>query len=195
MTKIYSIETPRLRLRQWRPQDYPEFARMNADDEVMRYFPSLLTREESDALTDKFAGLIARNGWGFWVAERKSGATFIGLVGLNLTDDLPVSRCVEVGWRLDRPYWGCGFATESAAASLHFAFSVLEQKRVAAFTAVANSRSRKVMLRLGMTDREVNFLHPRVPSESGLREHVHYEIDRQTFYKNFQAELISITHT
>lgn len=192
MTGIYSIETPRLLLRQWQAEDYDEFARMNADPDVMRYFPSLLTREQSDELTDKFRNLIAQRGWGFWVTVRKSDAAFIGLVGLNLADDLPVPPCVEVGWRLDIPYWGNGYATESAAAALHFAFTVLEQESVAAFTTVMNSRSRKVMARLGMRDREENFLHPRVPEDCELREHVFYEIERERFAANFQADSIRI---
>lgn len=160
---------------------------MNADADVMRFFPSPLSRQESDALADKFANQINDRGWGFWVAERKSDNTFIGLVGLAMADDLPVPNCIEVGWRLDKPYWGNGFATESATAALHFAFSVLNQDRVAAFTAAINSRSRNVMTRLGMIDREQNFPHPRVPKESKLREHVYYEIDRARFNNRFRV--------
>ncbi len=190
--EIYTLETSRLILRQWLPQDYGEFARMNADTEVMRYFPSLLTRQQSDALTEKFATLIDEKGWGFWATERKSDGKFIGLAGLNQADDLPVPSCIEVGWRLDRPFWGNGFATESATAAVHFAFSVLRQSRVAAFTTVANSPSRKVMTRLGMVDTGRNFDHPRVPPGSDLREHVHYEIDPDKFYTDFRADSVII---
>lgn len=193
MAKTYSIETPRILLRQWQEKDYDEFARMNADTDVMRYFPSLLTREQSDALTDKFAGLIAQNGWGFWVAVRKNDDRFLGLVGLNFADDLPLAPCMEVGWRLDKPYWGHGYASESGAAALHFAFSQLDQKRVAAFTAVSNLPSQQVMRRLGMIDKKANFLHPRVPEDSGLQEHVYYEIAREKFAREFQSDSIVIS--
>ena len=193
MSNVYRLETERVVLRQWRSNDYPKFASMNADPEVMRYFPSLLTPGESDALTKKFENLIAEKGWGFWVAQRKSDNAFIGLVGLNQADDLPVANCMEVGWRLAKTYWGKGYATETAAASLHFAFSLLEQDRVAAFTTVENSRSQKVMTRLGMVDRQENFLHPRVPLSSGLKEHVHYEVGREAFYKNFPEFSVSIS--
>ena len=100
---------------------------MNADPDVMRYFPSLLSRKESGALTKKLDNLIAQKGWGFWVAQRKSDNAFIGLVGLNQADDLPVANCMEVGWRLAKAYWGKGYATEAATAALYFAFSILEQ--------------------------------------------------------------------
>lgn len=193
MSKVYTLETPRLTLRQWRNADYAEFAHMNADPEVMRYFPNLLSVAQSDALTKKFDDLIAQKGWGFWVAERKSDCAFLGLVGLNFAEDLPVTNCMEVGWRLAKAYWGKGYATEAAAASLHFAFSHLEQDRVAAFTSTVNSPSRRVMLRLGMKDRKENFLHPRVPEGSPLQEHVHYEIERDEFYKVFQQGAVKIT--
>ncbi len=166
---------------------------MNANPEVMRYFPNLLTREESDALTEKFSKLIEEKGWGFWVTERKTDNKFLGLVGLNLVDDLPLPNCIEVGWRLDKPYWGNGYATESATASLHFAFSVLKKDQVSAFTTLTNSPSRKVMARLGMVDTGRNFLHPRVPENSELREHVHYNIKRKSFNRSFQASSVIIS--
>lgn len=193
MSKVYKLETARVVLRQWSSKDYAEFASMNADPEVMRYFPNLLSREESDALTKRFDDLITEKGWGFWAAQRKSDGAFIGLVGLNQVDNLPFASCMEVGWRLAKAYWGKGYATEAAAASLHFAFYVLKQDRVAAFTTRTNSRSRKVMSRQGMEDRKENFLHPRVPESSGLKEHVHYEISREKFYRNFQEDSVEIS--
>ena len=193
MSNVYKLETARVVLRHWRSEDYAEFASMNADPDVMRYFPSLLSRKESDALTGKLDNLVAEKGWGFWAAQRKSDGAFIGLVGLNQVDDLPFTSCMEVGWRLAKAYWGEGYATEAATASLHFAFSVLERDRVAAFTALTNSRSRKVMSRLGMEDRQKNFLHPKISESTGLKEHVYYEISRERFYENFQEGSVAIS--
>lgn len=193
MNTIYGIETARIRLRQWCSDDYAQFARMNADPDVMRYFPKLLSRAESDALSSKFEHLIASKGWGFWIAERKSDAAFLGLTGLNQVDDLPIPSCLEVGWRLAKAYWGMGYATEAAVGSLHFAFSHLHRERVAAFTTTENAASRKVMSRLGMRDRNENFLHPRVPHDSGLQEHVYYEITGEEFTNNFEIDSVSIS--
>ena len=193
MSNVYKLETTRIVLRQWRSEDYAEFASMNADPDVMRYFPSLLSRKESDALTKKLDNLVAQKGWGFWVAQRKSDNAFIGLVGLNQADDLPVASCVEVGWRLAKAYWGKGYATEAATAALVFAFSILEKDQVAAFTTIENSRSRKVMSKLGMENRNENFFHPRISENSGLREHVYYEISRERFYRNFQENSVVIS--
>lgn len=61
----FAIETAHLRLRAWRADDFPAFAQLNADTQVMRYFPSPLTQTESDALAQTFQQFINQNGWGF----------------------------------------------------------------------------------------------------------------------------------
>jgi ribosomal-protein-alanine N-acetyltransferase len=68
---VKMIETPRLILRQWRDTDYLPFAEMSANPEVMRYFPKVLTRAESNAYIDKLKAIIQKQGWGFWAAEFK----------------------------------------------------------------------------------------------------------------------------
>ncbi|SUU03040.1 acetyltransferase (GNAT) family protein [Acinetobacter haemolyticus] len=74
------IETPRLILRQWRDSDYPCFAEMGTNPQVMQYFPNLLSRAESDALIDRMKLIIETKGWGFWAVELKETQQFIGLL-------------------------------------------------------------------------------------------------------------------
>lgn len=172
-----TLETPRLLLRPWREEDKAPFAALNADPEVMKYFPACLDREESDALAARMTGLILREGWGFWAVERKEGGRFIGTVGLNRVEGLPFAPLVEVGWRLDRPFWGRGYATEAARAAMDFAWQRLGEKELVAFTAVLNEPSQGVMRRLGMT-RLGDFEHPRIPQGHPLRPHVLYGLRR-----------------
>jgi RimJ/RimL family protein N-acetyltransferase len=175
MPHIHEIETERLLLRQWRPSDLPFFARMNADGEVMRFFPAKLSESESNAMANRCRDLIEERGWGFWAAEEKSSNSFIGFIGLHApTADLPFSPCVEVGWRLARRHWGQGFATEGASAALAFAFDVLALPEVVAFTTIDNERSQRVMERLGMQRDALTFQHPSLPSGHPLREHCLY---------------------
>lgn len=184
MGEIIEIETERLILRQWHDEDKPLFAKMNADPDVMKYFPAVLTVEESNVLAEKIETLIAKNGWGFWAVEIISTGEFIGFVGLNQpTYEVPVSSCVEIGWRLAKEYWGNGYATEAANACLDFAFQNLVLEDVYSFTAVSNKRSRAVMERLHMTNTETNFEHPLVPENHPLREHVLYKIDLSSWEK------------
>jgi RimJ/RimL family protein N-acetyltransferase len=82
---------------------------------------------------------------------------------------------VEVGWRLTKPYWGLGYATEAAQSAISFGFQQLRLAELVAFTAVANLKSRAVMERLGMQF-DSEFDHPQVPVESRLRRHVLYRL-------------------
>ena len=173
------LVTPRLVLRQWLPRDLPEFAALNADPEVMRYFPSVLDRQASDALAAKAEALIEEHGWGFWVAEDRASGQLAGMIGLHIpAPELPFSPCVEVGWRLARPFWGQGLATEGAKAALDFAWNVLKLEEVVSFTAVQNKPSQAVMQRLGMKADAQTFLHPALPAEHALAEHCLYRIRR-----------------
>jgi len=148
----------------------------------MRFFPKTLGRSESDAVADRCEALIAERGWGFWAAESLESGRFLGFVGLNIPrSDLPFSPCVEVAWRLARPYWGKGYATEGAAAALKVGFEQLGLDAVVSFAVVSNVRSRAVMERLGMIDTHQNFEHPDVPEPGDLREHCLYRISRQAW--------------
>jgi RimJ/RimL family protein N-acetyltransferase len=173
------LETARLQLRQWQPQDYAPFAAMGADPDVMAYFPKLLTTEESEAIAERISQKITVQGWGFWAVEIKASGDFAGFVGLNEPQyAMPCSPCVEVGWRLAKAYWGQGYATEAGRAALEFAFNPLNLSEVVSFTSVLNLRSQAVMRRLGMQDVQQNFEHPLVPEGDRLREHVLYKIGR-----------------
>lgn len=179
MTKVWELETARLRLRQWTETDLEPFAQLNADELVMEFFPSRLSRAESDALAERIQSAIAERGWGFWAVEVKELHDFIGLVGLNIpSSNLPFNPCVEIGWRLDLPYWGKGYATEAAEAALAFGFETLELEKIVSFTALKNVRSQAVMQRLHMQRSSQTFMHPSVPADSDLREHCLYELSQ-----------------
>ena len=177
---INTIETERLYLRQWQASDFAPFAEMNANPKVMAYFPKLLTTSMSNTIAKKCQSLIDDNGWGFWAVSLKETDAFIGMVGLNNANaDMPFSPAVEIAWRLDNDYWGLGYATEAARASLNFAFVELGIEEVVSFTAVINKRSQLVMERLGMTNTQENFYHPMINPNHRLAEHVLYKITRQ----------------
>ena len=180
MTQIHELETERLQLRQWTETDKNPFAQLNGSEQVMEYFPSTLSPKESDELAERITNKINHNGWGFWAVEVKNKHPFIGFVGLNRPDyELPFSPCVEIGWRLDAPYWGNGYATEAAKAAIAFTFQTLELEKIVSFTALINERSQAVMRRLNMVRAPETFLHPKVPAGHTLQEHCLYELSRE----------------
>ncbi len=137
------LRTERLLLRQWRDEDREPWAALNADPEVMRHFPSTLTREQSDDFVDRHRSLIDARGWGLWAVEVLGVAPFIGFVGLNEPGfDADFTPCVEIGWRLDAAHWGRGYATDGAQAVLAHAFGELGLDEVLSFTVVGNAGSR-----------------------------------------------------
>lgn len=177
MVEVIEVETERLRLRQWKPTDRAPFAALNADSKVMEFFPSPLTRVESDTMADRCQSLIEERGWGFWAAEAKATQEFIGFVGLHTPSaELPFSPCVEVGWRLAFQHWGKGFASEAAREAIRVGFQFLGLREIVSFTTVRNLRSRAVMERLGMRA-SGTFEHPQVPESSGLRQHCLYRLE------------------
>jgi RimJ/RimL family protein N-acetyltransferase len=176
---VNSLErtTERLFLRRWSDADRAPFADLNADEEVMRHFPAVLDRKQSDALADRADAAFDARGFGLWALERLDTAEFIGFAGLApMPEGVPGEGEVEVGWRLARAHWGHGFATEAARAALAFAFDELQVERVHSMTAVTNLRSQAVMKRLGMHLAD-HFDHPRIEVGSAVRPHVRYVID------------------
>lgn len=186
---VTPIVTERLRLRQWRDSDLAAFAELNADPEVMRYYPSVLERAASDALAIRARAELERNGFGLWAVEASGVAEFVGYVGLSHPGrPMPFTSAerppVEVGWRLARAFWGRGYATEAARAALAFGFTELALAEIVSFTAVVNERSRAVMERLAMKRRaEDDFDHPALPDGHPLRRHVLHRMTRSDWLR------------
>ena len=114
-----------------------------------------------------------------YAVELKESGEFIGFIGLSIPRrPLPFSPCVEIGWRLARRFWGHGYATEGARASLTVGFEQLGLPEVVSFTALDNLPSRAVMKRIGMRNTGRDFDHPAIP-EGPLRRHCLYSITRE----------------
>lgn len=138
------LKTERVVLRDWRDEDLVPFAALNADPVVMTHFPSVLTRDQSDALAGRIRGLLRAQGWGLWAAEVEG--EFVGFVGLSRPRfAAPFAPCVEIGWRLARHAQGRGLATEAAREVLRFAREKLPAETVVSFTVPGNTASRRVM--------------------------------------------------
>jgi RimJ/RimL family protein N-acetyltransferase len=170
-------------LRDWEERDLRPFAAVNADPQVMAFFPARLNRAESDALAQRIATALARDGFGFYAVEVKSTGDFVGFVGLfRPSFEAHFTPAVEIGWRLGRSAWGKGYATEAARACLAHGFSRLGFSEIVSFTAQGNQRSVAVMERLGMSHSpEDDFDHPALPDGSPLRRHLLYRLSAENW--------------
>jgi RimJ/RimL family protein N-acetyltransferase len=176
----HEIRTERLLLRRWRDADRAPFAAMNADPRVMEHFPALLSPHESDARVEHICAHFDRHGYGAWAVEIPGVTHFAGFVGLTVPQfEAHFTPAVEIGWRLAAEHWGRGYATEGARAALDFGFTHLKLAEIVSFTVPANTRSRRVMEKLGMThDPREDFDHPNVADGHPLKRHVLYRIRR-----------------
>ena len=144
---VAELPGTRVLLRRWFERDLEPFAELNADPRVMEYFPSPLTRAQSDGFVrERILPLFAKRGFGSWAVEVPGVAPFIGYVGfLEHTFDAPFTPCIEIGWRLARAAWGNGYATEAARIAVAFGFDHGKLDEIVSFTVPANARSIAVM--------------------------------------------------
>lgn len=172
------MHTERLVLRRWHVEDRGPFAAINADPVAMARMATTLDRAESDALADHIEALFENEGHGLWVVERGVDGEVVGFVGLlPVRFDAHFTPTIEVGWRLGTQWWGHGYATEAARASLADGFDRLGLDEIVSFTSVGHRRSRRVMEKLGMhTDPSDDFDHPSLPFDHLLRRHVLYRL-------------------
>jgi RimJ/RimL family protein N-acetyltransferase len=176
MRRFDTIGTDRLTLRRWKDEDRAPFAELNGDPETLRFFPSTLTRSESDAFVDRIEARFERDGYALWALEVRQTGEFIGFTGLApLPGDLPHGGGMEIGWRLAKPAWHQGYATEAAHAARDTAFDAIGLPELWSVTAVLNTPSQAVMRRIGMTE-AVRFEHPRIPDGNPLKPHVMFHL-------------------
>ncbi len=156
------IRTPRLLLRGWHDDDLLPMADINADPRVMHWIDDGSVRDLDDT-----AGEIERweeewdeDGFGLFAVELLASGELIGLTGLSVPGFLPeVMPAVAIGWRLGSQFWGQGYASEAAHATLEFALQDRGLDRVISITRVGDDASENVIRKLGMVP-ERETAHP-----------------------------------
>jgi RimJ/RimL family protein N-acetyltransferase len=142
------LETDRLILRMWREEsDFEAYAKMCADEEVMRYLGGkAFSRLEAWRHMAFIIGHWKLRGYGHWALEEKSSGEFIGRLGFLNPQGWPG---FEIGWTLGREHWGKGYAIEGARRAVAYGFKELDQPHVISLIHPENRASIKVAERLG----------------------------------------------
>jgi RimJ/RimL family protein N-acetyltransferase len=176
MSKI--IETQRLILRTWRPEDADAYFQINQDPKVIEFLRGPLTREQVNDFISAVNRHQEKHGYTLWAVELKETTELMGFIGLNYTDwEAHFTPAVEVGWRLGSQFWGKGYATEGAKASVDYGFKQCGLKEIVSFTTPANVRSIRVMERIGLTrDPNGDFANPKVALDHKLSHSVLYRL-------------------
>jgi ribosomal-protein-alanine N-acetyltransferase len=144
------IETTRLRLRMFTPDDLDALCDITRDPDVMRYISEgrPLTRDETRQNLTIIINAFRRRGFGRWALIKKDSGALVGYCGLSTAHAEKVG--VELAYMLARSEWGQGLATEAGRACLRYAFETLKCDSVSGLTMSDNFRSRHVLERLGM---------------------------------------------
>ena len=142
-----SLETPHLSLHPSQASDRDDLFALEQDPEVMRFL-NVWHPTARKGIDEEANYLMPRGGEdGLWVAHERSSGAFVGWFALMSEEN----GIAELGYRLSRAMWGRGFASEGATALVDLGFSRLGYRRIFAGTMAANSASRRVLEKAGLT--------------------------------------------
>jgi RimJ/RimL family protein N-acetyltransferase len=145
--KEITLETERLMLRWFREADFPEYAAICADPEVMKYLTGNPMNEmEAWRNMASHMGHWYFRGFGVWAVEEKLSRRMVGRIGFMHPFGWPG---FELGWTLGRESWGKGYAIEGARRALEYAFNEMDRDHVISCIAPDNVRSIRVAEKLG----------------------------------------------
>ena len=152
------LETERLRLRKFVPQDADALAAVLGDPGAMQYYPAAFDRQGVEAWIARNIDRYRRNGYGLWAILLKDSGELIGDCGCTL-QEVEGQGEIEIGYHVRRDLWGKGYATEAAAACIECAFTKLGAKRVISMIRPENVQSRRVAEKNGLVCERIIFWH------------------------------------
>ena len=143
------FETPRLILRRFTEADAPLIFQLNSDPDIVKYVHERVLQSEDEARTIITNIILTQyeKKLGRWAMFSKAGNDFIGWCGLK---HLPEKGEIDLGYRLNKKYWGKGYATESATHTLEYGFNVLQIPLITGKAHTENIASLKILEKIGM---------------------------------------------
>ncbi|GAB1339723.1 GNAT family N-acetyltransferase [Streptomyces sp. E-15] len=159
---MIEIFTPRLLLRGWHDGDLAPMAEINADPRVMRWIDdgSVHDLDQTAEAIERWEEEWDEEGFGLFAVELLASGELIGFTGLSVPEFLPeVMPAVAISWRLGSQFWGQGYASEAAHATLEFALQDRGVDRVISIHQLGDDASENVIRKLGMVP-ELETTHP-----------------------------------
>ena len=191
------LQTERLVLRRFTEDDVDNLVELDGDPAVMRFInggrPTPCREIESDILPAFLAYYERFAGYGFWAAIERSTGHFVGWFHFRAPNAAQPGE-IELGYRLRRPAWGKGYATEGSRALIQKGFAEFGVQRVVAFTMVVNVASRRVMEKAGL--RFVRTFHQPWPDyiEGQEEGDVEYALLRSEWEQQLAKEGVRSAH-
>jgi [ribosomal protein S5]-alanine N-acetyltransferase len=148
------VETERLIMREIVPDDEHGFFEMDSDSEVHRYLGNKPVKsiEEIRKAIAFIRQQYVDNGIGRWAVIEKQTGNFIGWSGLKLVKDEFNGKTdfYDLGYRFNKRYWGKGYATETAKASVQYGFETMKLRKITGMAHIDNIASQNVLQKAGL---------------------------------------------
>ena len=175
MTTTYLFTSLRLGFRNWTDADIVPLATLNADPEVMEFFPAIQELQQTKEFIARMQELMTTHGYCYYAVDLLHNGAFIGFIGLaEKTFEAAFTPCVDIGWRISKEYWNKGYATEGAQRCLKYALHNLSLPKVVALAPVVNVKSIRIMEKIGMKQAGT-FNHPLLLTDQRLCQCALYE--------------------
>jgi ribosomal-protein-alanine N-acetyltransferase len=172
---VEEIETLRLRLRHFTPDDADELYHIYSYPELFKYMSNekMLSWEQTVAVINSLTENWKQHQFGVWAVVYKKDRKLIGHCGFKFLEN---TREIQIGYLLLPYYWGMGLGTEAASAALKYGFEVAKLERVVAVAKPENIASCRVMEKVGMNyEKDAYFYNNNV---------VYYSISREAYQSN-----------
>jgi len=167
--------TPRLGFRTWQSFDLDDFAAINSDPEVMRFFQNPYSKDDTQAMMERMQNMYQEKGYCYFAVDHLETKELIGTIGLGWkTFESDFTPCVDIGWRIGKKWWNKGLASEGAKACLEFGKDLGIQE-VVSMASVGNLASIEVMKKIGMSYWK-DFDHPDLKEHPEIRGCALYRI-------------------
>jgi len=178
----YVFTSERLGFRNWRDSDLDIMAALNADKQVMEFFPSTQDREVTRGFIQRMQTQFDKAGYCYFAVDTLHNEEFIGFIGImdqSMPEDLgeDFAAFVDIGWRLKTAAWGKGYATEGARACLDFGYNQKGLKAIYSIASQTNVKSISVMKKVGM-QHFTDFVHPKLKHIEDLKDCVLYRHEK-----------------
>jgi len=151
------LQTSRLILRPFTISDVHDLFVMDSQAVVHKFLGGHPMREKSEAIStiNHIVEQYEKNGIGRWAVELKESGTFIGWAGLKWEENVRPGRpYYDLGYRFHPEFWGQGYATEAATASIHYAFDQMQLPAIFAAADTEHAASNHILKKIGFTWKE-----------------------------------------
>lgn len=174
----YIFTSDRLGFRNWDLTDIDEMYEINADENVMAFFPAIPTKEQTTQFIERMRQQFEDKGFCYFAVDKLEDDQFIGFIGLSeQTYPADFTPCIDIGWRIKSSEWNKGFATEGAKKCLDYAFNTLKIKEIYAVAPKVNIKSERIMTKIGLK-KQYEFEHPLLTNNEWLKTCVLYKTEQ-----------------